>query len=119
MVFSFTTIQPGVVQRTNFHLRKNTITTLETIWQTGFNGDEEYIFYDCDKYDSYADLSIAMQEKEVIYRSEFDMSIYAIEHERTVYGVLDLFGDVGGILEAVTIFLGVFLYPLSEFAFVV
>ena len=51
------------------------------------------------------------------------MTIYQDEaelyHTRKVYNIMDLLGDVGGILEAVTIFLGVFLYPISEFAFVV
>ena len=32
---------------------------------------------------------------------------------------MDLLGDVGGVLEAVTIFIGVFLYPISEFAFII
>ena len=58
-----------------------------------------------------------MQEKEVIYRSEFDMSIHAIEHERTVYGVLDLFGDVGGILEIFVLLFGIFVFPYSEHSF--
>ena len=35
-----------------------------------------------------------------------------------VYNIMDLLGDIGGILEALTIFIGVFIFPISEFGFV-
>lgn len=41
-----------------------------------------------------------------------------IFHERKVYNIMDLLGDIGGILEALTIFIGVFIFPISEFGFV-
>ena len=53
----------------------------------------------------------------MLYRSEFDMSIQEIEHTRTVYGVLDLFGDVGGILDIFVLIFGIFIFPYSEHSF--
>ena len=38
-------------------------------------------------------------------------------HERKVYNIMDLLGDIGGILEAFTIFWGIIILPFSEFEF--
>jgi hypothetical protein len=38
-------------------------------------------------------------------------------HERSVYGSLDLLGDLGGVTEVVMIIFGIFLFPVSEHSF--
>jgi len=38
-------------------------------------------------------------------------------HERMIYGFLDLLGTLGGVVEIITLFFGIFLNPISEFAF--
>ena len=38
-------------------------------------------------------------------------------HQRETYNLLDLAGDLGGILEIVTTILGVFALPVSEFSY--
>lgn len=35
-------------------------------------------------------------------------------HERTIFGILDLLGDLGGVTEVIIIIFGFFLYPISE-----
>jgi len=35
-----------------------------------------------------------------------------------VYNVLDLLGDLGGVLEIITLIIGFFIYPVSEFSFI-
>jgi len=40
------------------------------------------------------------------------------KHSRQVYNVLDLLGDLGGVVEVVMVFFGIFLYPLSKHNFV-
>jgi hypothetical protein len=40
-----------------------------------------------------------------------------IDHERTIYNFLDLVGDLGGVMEIFTLALGIFIFPLSEFSF--
>ena len=35
-------------------------------------------------------------------------------HTRKVYGLFDAFGDIGGIIEVLTIFVGFFLAPYNE-----
>jgi hypothetical protein len=39
------------------------------------------------------------------------------EHSRTIYGVIDFLGDIGGILSIITNFFGFFICPYSKFDF--
>lgn len=39
-------------------------------------------------------------------------------HSRTVYGVIDLLGDLGGVLEVIMVFTGAIFLPLSEHHFI-
>lgn len=41
-----------------------------------------------------------------------------IHHEREVYNVMDLLGDLGGVVEVLMIIFGFFLFPISEFSFI-
>ena len=38
--------------------------------------------------------------------------------ERSIYGVLDLIGDIGGVLEVLVSVVGILMYPLTEYSFV-
>jgi hypothetical protein len=40
-----------------------------------------------------------------------------IDHERTIYNFLDLMGDLGGVMEVFTLVFGIFIFPVSEFSF--
>ena len=40
-----------------------------------------------------------------------------IEHERLIYGIFDLLGDLGGILEVLTVTITFFLSPFTEHGF--
>ncbi len=40
-----------------------------------------------------------------------------LSHSREVYNLLDLMGDLGGVIEIFIIFFGVFIFPISEHAF--
>jgi hypothetical protein len=42
----------------------------------------------------------------------------SLEHERSRYNLLDLIGDLGGVLEVFIIFFGLIAFPISEFSFV-
>jgi len=37
---------------------------------------------------------------------------------RSVYGLLDLIGDLGGVSDLIIKFLGIFMLPISNFSFV-
>ena len=38
-------------------------------------------------------------------------------HTRQIYSILDLLGDLGGVLEVLLFVAGLFILPLSEFSF--
>jgi len=40
-------------------------------------------------------------------------------HERRIYGMLDLLGDLGGVIEIIALGFSFFLSPNSKFAFIV
>jgi hypothetical protein len=42
----------------------------------------------------------------------------SIEHERSRYNLLDLLGDLGGVLEVFMLVFGLIAFPISEFSFV-
>jgi hypothetical protein len=56
-------------------------------------------------------------EPEGVYRASYGLSVYSIEYNRAVYNVLDLMGDIGGVLEIIVLFFGIFLNPISKFSF--
>lgn len=40
-----------------------------------------------------------------------------VSHERRVYGYFDLLGELGGVMEVLILFFGLFLFPISEHSF--
>ena len=41
-----------------------------------------------------------------------------VKYSRSTYDFLDLLGDLGGVVEVISIVFGIFLYPISEHSFV-
>ena len=48
---------------------------------------------------------------------EFTLSEQVKIHERQVYGILDLIGDIGGVGEVVLGLIGLIILPYSELSF--
>lgn len=48
----------------------------------------------------------------------FYMTPETINHQRKVYNLLDLLGDLGGVIEVIMVFFGIFLYPVSKHSFI-
>lgn len=42
-----------------------------------------------------------------------------IEYERQIYSFLDLIGDMGGILDILISVIGIFIFPSTEFSFII
>ena len=61
------------------------------------------------------------QVKEVkpnlLYQSKLSLNSVKTINSRIVYGVLDLFSDIGGIFEFTFIFFGWIFFPLSKIQF--
>ena len=47
------------------------------------------------------------------------MDNQGINHQRKIYNLLDLLGDLGGVTEVIMICFGIFIYPISEHSFVI
>ena len=60
---------------------------------------------------------VAGLAKGVYYKFELYNHNIKTTHYRTVYGVIDLLGDIGGILEIITIFFSIFISSIAEHAF--
>mgnify|MGYP001094581193 CR=1 FL=1 len=56
-------------------------------------------------------------EKHELFECEIMLDEEEAKQHRTVYGILDLLGDVGGIMDILIIIFGVFLFPLSHHSF--
>jgi hypothetical protein len=48
----------------------------------------------------------------------FDLDPIEILHSREVYHIMDLIGDIGGVLEVFITIFGILLFPVSEHSFV-
>ena len=52
-----------------------------------------------------------------LYIVAFQLHETRIFHYRDVYNILDLIGDLGGVLEIFVLFFNIFVGPISEFSF--
>ena len=81
--------------RLNMNLRENNIETEDSFLSLGFNGENEYTFWDVNDK--------RMTEKpytdNIYFSAEVFIDETVIYHSRSVYGLLDLFGDIGGVLQ--------------------
>ena len=52
-----------------------------------------------------------------VFISTFSLHAFKQDHTRQVYNILDLMGDLGGVLEVLVFIFGLFLFPISEHSF--
>jgi hypothetical protein len=49
-----------------------------------------------------------------LYSTQFYLSGVEVQHSRSVYNTFDLFGDVAGVLELITMMFAIFIGPMIE-----
>ena len=54
----------------------------------------------------------------LIYSQVIAISDQQVVHERKVYGILDLLGEMGGVLDILVSILGIFLFLITEYSFI-
>ena len=54
----------------------------------------------------------------IYFSAEVFIDETVIYHSRSVYGLLDLFGDIGGVLQVLQILTAFFIVPYNESAFI-
>ena len=53
-----------------------------------------------------------------LVRTNIYLSSLQKANDRAVYGIIDLLGDLGGVLEVIMVITGIFLCPISEHHFI-
>jgi hypothetical protein len=75
------------------NLRQNHVTTEDSFLSLGINSEKHYLFYDID----YKRLTEKpYNDNDEYFSAEIFMDESIMAHHREVYGLLELFGDVGG-----------------------
>jgi hypothetical protein len=57
------------------------------------------------------------QVKYSIYQTKLYRDNFKVNHDRMIYGLIDLLGDLGGVLEIVLLVTGFFLNNIAEHSF--
>ena len=99
----------------HFFIRKNNIETEDNFVQLGFT--KEYTFYD-DAYIVKGNLApLKSSGPLVLSVTEYSFGNEEGVNERTSYGLFDLFGDLGGLLEILTLIGTALLSIYAEHSF--
>jgi hypothetical protein len=99
------------------NLRENSVETEDSFLSLGFNGQNSYSFFDVN--DKRLTEKPYIDPTDPIYFSaEIFIDETVIYHSRSVYGLLDLFGDIGGVLQVLQILSAFFIVPYNESAFI-
>jgi len=56
-------------------------------------------------------------DPDAVYWSNYIMYSKKIHHEKKIYGIINMIGDLGGVKEIFISLIGVFLLPISAFSF--
>lgn len=62
-------------------------------------------------------LKYPLQARNSIFIYSFTLSEVKIEHTREIYNLLDVIGDLGGVIDIVILLIGFFVFPYSEHNF--
>ena len=98
-------------------LRQNTIETQDGLLQSSWPSYSG-TFYDIGSMQNQ-DQPEYVGLPGVVFSLNFFVDTLMISHSREVYNLMDLIGDLGGVLEVITFMFGIFLVPISEFSFVI
>jgi hypothetical protein len=106
-------LDPDITQNVFTNIQKNFITTHDFWVPVGPNYDGTFF--------KIARLVNRNYNKEKFPGELLRISLYlqeeAIFFEREVYNLLDLVGDMGGVIQVITIVFGIILYPIAEESF--
>ena len=95
-------------------LRENFVETEDSFLSLGFNGLKNYSFFDIDEINTYEKPA----KNDILFSEEIFLDRNIIFHTRSVYGILDLFGDVGGVLGILQTIVAYLVAPYNETSFI-
>ena len=100
-------------------MRKNTYELFDYWYDFLGYPSKEGHFYDFEESIENRQLNRIGAFKHYLYVLEIDPSLNGLHHSRSVYTIIDLFGDVGGVLEIFVLLFIFFIQPLTEFSFLI
>ena len=109
-------LKKNKVRMKDINLRQNLIETSDSLLKS-LSPSYKSTFYDVGLVSTTEYPTLAGMPG-VLYAMNFFIDAVKISHSREVYNILDLIGDLGGVLEVIIFVFGVFLFPISEFSFV-
>jgi hypothetical protein len=80
----------------------------------GFNGESTDRFWEIG---SILEVTYPMRHRNTFFESEYFLDPTIVQHDRTVYNLFDVLGDVGGVMQILQIVFAFLLSTYSERAF--
>jgi hypothetical protein len=108
--------QMGKFQKHELYLRPNRYQMYDHWIKLDFWTSWEGTFFDVGHVSS-ATLPTQTEHPLLLGEVQIFLDNLQIDHERTIYNFLDLMGDLGGDMEVFTLAFGIFIFPVSEFSF--
>ena len=101
-------------------LRENQIETEDVLLQLGVNGVNDWTFFDLAWVEMRRDLieNDFYFNPNILYSAQIFLDDIIIEHSRSIYGIIDFLGDIGGILEILSMFVHFFIFNYAVHKFI-
>ena len=108
-------LDPEVGPNVMLLLRKHSLETEDSYMRLG-QLSEEGTFFQIARTLNRPSARVAVPDH--VYSNQLFLQPEQVLHQRSIYGVIDLLGDLGGVTEVIMILFGFFLYPISEHSFI-
>ena len=103
------------MDRTYLYERQQTYQAKD--WYISFDLTSSGEFYDIGKAIERPLMRVNPEHKNMLAETKVFLMSELVEHEREIYSLLDLLGDLGGVTEVIMIIFGCILFPISEHEF--
>lgn len=107
-------LSPATRIHQQIQLQKHNYNTQDSYWP--FGQTSQGVFYQ--GYSTVLQEYYSESEHQQLFRVRFRLMQEEVIHTRLVYGLLDVFGDLGGVSSVLVSLFGAILLPISEFSFI-
>lgn len=105
-------LKPQELFKTEVYLSNNKFTTYDNLFKSFFPSLEGS-FYSLKKLIQQADFQVEHE----IFKLEISLSENFTEHQREVYNLFTLLGDLGGVADVIISILSLFISPISDLSY--
>ena len=101
----------------NINIQYNAVTLEDSMFQLGQY--ESHHFYNFQSTMRQKAFDTSFQNKDIIYKTSMMLSEIAVSHSRQIYDIIDLLGDLGGVMEVLLFVFGFIFFPFSEHNYII